>query len=122
MFSAFGDVFLLRADGVAWLNTGTGHVELIAAKEDDFRAALGGEQASDWFLPPLIEALQSQGKRLAPGECYSHLTFPIFAEGKYIPENFKAVPAAAHFAFAGDLHRQIQNLPDGSKVEIKIAP
>jgi 8-oxo-dGTP pyrophosphatase MutT (NUDIX family) len=62
LFSVLGDVFLEKpSGGVFWLNTGTGEVSRVADDADGFRAALGTEVATDWFMPPLIERLRSSG-------------------------------------------------------------
>jgi hypothetical protein len=122
LFSIFGDVFLQTQKGVHWLNTGTGDLSEIAEDEDTFRAALGGEDADDWFLPSLVEALHQSGKRPRVGECFTYAIYPVFAEGKYEAENFTVVAAREHFTFSGDLHRQLSGIADGDKVRLKIEP
>jgi hypothetical protein len=121
LFSAFGDVFLERADGVvSWLNTGTGELVDVAADRQCFRTALAGDAIENWFLPPLIEKLHDLGKILEPGQCYSYTIFPVFAEGKYEPDNIWVSPMKEHFGLSGDLHRQLKSLPNGQKVQIVI--
>ncbi len=122
LFSAFGDVFLKTSTGVHWLNTGTGDLEKIAEDEGTFRTAIGGDQANDWFLPSLVEALHEAGKRPAAGECFTYAIYPVFAEGKYEVDNFAVVPAREHFALSGDLHRQLSGMTDGDKVSLRVKP
>jgi hypothetical protein len=121
LFSIWGDVFIQRPDGVAWVNTGTADVALVAADQDEFRQKLMGEAREDWFLPGLVGLLHEQGKRPDPGECFTYAIYPIFAEGKYVPEYFKPVPAAEHFGLSGDIHRQIHDLEDGSTVRLTVS-
>jgi hypothetical protein len=121
LFSIWGDVFIQRPDGVAWVNTGTGDVTLVAADQDQFRERLIGEARDDWFLPELVDLLHEKGKRPRLGECFTYAIYPIFAEGKYVPENFKPVPAVEHFGLSGDLHRQIHDLEDGTKVRLTVS-
>lgn len=94
----------------------------MAEDEDSFRAALAGEQVSEWFLPSLVEALHQSGKRPAAGECYTYAIYPVFAEGKYEVDNFAVVPAREHFALSGDLHQQLAGLADGQKVRLQVDP
>ncbi len=121
LFSAIGDVFLqLPAGTVWWLSTPIGSLEQVADSETDFNAKLMGEQVDEWFLPGLVEALRSSGKLLLPGQCYSYTTLPVFDEGSFSVENMYAIDAKEHFGVTGNIMKQIQALPDGSKVSIKM--
>lgn len=122
LFSIFGDVFLKTPEGVHWLNTGTGDLAKIADDEGKFCAALGGEDAHDWFLPSLVEELHQSGKRPRAGECFTYATYPVFAQGKYEADNFAVVPAREHFTLSGDLHRQLSGMADGDKVRLSVVP
>ena len=119
LFSVWGDVFLRRPNDIVWLNTGMGQLTWVAKDEDEFRGKLKSAR-SDWFLPNLVASLHASGKRPAAGECFTYAIYPIFAEGKYVPENFKPTPVASHFAVSGDLHSQLRNLEDGAKVRVTI--
>lgn len=121
LFSIWGDVFIQRPNGVAWLNTGIGEVTLVAAGQDEFREKLMTEAREDWFLPALVSLLHEAGKRPAPGECFTYAIYPIFAEAKYVPENFKPVPAREHFGLSGDLHRQLCDLENGTTVRLTVS-
>ena len=70
-------------------------------------------------MPALVERLHAAGKVPAPGACYTFVTLPIFAEGTYEVENLHPVPAKSHFGFTGHVHRQIHELPDGAKVQLR---
>lgn len=122
LFSTLGDVFLSRENGIAWLNTGTGEVSLVAANEDEFREMLAGDAVTGWFMPSLVAELREQGKILSEGECYTYAIYPIFKEGGYQPANFTPVPARSHFGLSGDLHQQIANLADGAQVRVNVVP
>src|ERR1700761_7235392 len=121
--SALGDIFLKKKSGeVFWLDCGGGRIECVADNERAFADMLGTELTEEWFLPGLIEKLRQSGKVLAPGKCYSFTILPVFAEGKYVPENMFVCAAKSHFMLTGDIHRQIRDTPNGSKVTIKIVP
>jgi len=123
LFSTLGDVFFRTEQGdVYWLNTGIGEVSRVADSEDHFRQLLATERVDEWLLPALVEKLHECGKRPSPGHCYTFAILPIFAEGRYEPSNLNAVPAREHFALTGDLHRQLQSLPDGAKVDLTVVP
>jgi hypothetical protein len=123
LFSVLGDVFFkdLPNGEVKWLNTGTGEVRCIAPSVEQFREMLGTEKAAEWFMPGLVEQLHAAGKIPATGECYTYVTLPVFAEGKYEIANLNAVPAKEHFAVTAHVLREIQGLPEGAKVKLHVA-
>jgi hypothetical protein len=123
LFSVMGDVFFRSTDDdIYWLNTGLGEVTRIADSEAHFRELLETDQAQEWLLPSLVKKLKDSGKGLSPGRCYTFVVLPIFAEGKYEVSNLNPVPAKEHFAYTGDLHRQLRSVPDGSKVKVTVVP
>ena len=122
LFSVWGDVFLDRDGAIFWLNTGIGEISEVASDLDNFRAQLGGNRVDEWFLPDLVGQAHQAGLNPTNGQCFTYLTYPIFAEGKYEVANIRVVPAREHFSLSGDLHEQIARLPDGGKVRITVGP
>lgn len=121
LFSALGDMFFARDAGdVWWLNTGSAELTRVADSVADFQRLMTTDIVDEWFLPPLIEQLHAAGKVLQPGECYTYVTLPIFAEGRYEVENLNPVRAREHFAFTGGIHQDLQKFPDGTKVKLKV--
>lgn len=122
LFTALGDMFYQsdKGEAVYWLNTGTAEVERVADNVDAFNQLLREEIADEWLLPPLVEALIEAGKVCAEGECYTYVTLPVFAEGEYTVENFNPVPAREHFELTGSVLQELQDLPDGTNVNIDI--
>jgi len=118
--STLGDVFFQQGGAdVFWLNTGTAEITRVASSRLEFMELLGTEKADEWFMPRLIEELQAAGKFLQPDGCYTYVALPIFREGKYEVANLNPVPAAEHFYVSGEVHRQIRELPNGSKVRFR---
>ena len=123
LFSVLGDMFFQKEAGkVFWLNTGTGEISAIADSVEEFKALLGTEAADDWLLPSLVAQLHEAGKIPAPGCCYTYVTLPVFAEGKYQVANLNPVPAKEHFGVTGHIHQQIQSLPDETQINLQVAP
>lgn len=123
LFSALGDTFLqLESGAILWLNTGTAELTEVAQSWEHFVELLRTEQAEEWFMPGLVEQLHEAGKVPGPGQCYTYVTLPVFVEGKYEVSNLNPVPAKEHFAFTGELHQQIKNLPNGAQVKVVIEP
>lgn len=123
IFSVLGDVFLEpEAGGVWWLNTGTGELTRVAESVPEFRELLATELADEWFMSALVEKLHAAGKIASAGQCYTYVTFPAFAEGKYEVDNLNPVQAQEHFALAGHILNEVKSLPDGTKVKINVVP
>jgi len=59
-----------------------------------------------------------RGKDPEPGECFTYVTLPVFAEGEYVVDNLNPVPAGEHFAITGHIHHEIAELPDDSKIKL----
>lgn len=118
----FGDLFLKGATGtVHRLDVTSGSVSAIApsAKEFSETAKAAGARA-DWFLEGL--AVQAEQKGLSPGkgQCVGYKVPAVFKESADTPNNAYVADLYEYVAFMGDLHRQINGVPDGGKVQIKI--
>jgi hypothetical protein len=121
LFSAIGDVFFeVPAGSVWWLSTATGSLEQVAESRAEFSERLGTEQADEWFLPGLVDALRDHDKTLRSDQCYTYATLPVFAEGSFSVENMHPVSAAKHFSLSGDVHRSIRRWPDGTNVRVMV--
>ncbi len=121
LFSAIGDVFFsVPARSIWWLSTATGQVEQLAESIDQFDQLLQTEAFDEWFLPGLVNHLQSEGKTLRVGQCYSYFTLPVFEHGSFSAENMYALDAAQHYANSAKIHLQLRGLQDGSEVTVFI--
>lgn len=118
-----GGIFLEAASGeVLWLDSGTALIEEVASDRGQFEETIRSSPADvqEWFLPPLVERLQAAGKKPQEGECYGFIILPVFAEGKYDTDNLIVVPVREQFVGMADIHRQLSELPDGTKVKLKV--
>ena len=120
LFSTLGDMFFRyeSEDAIRWLNMGTSEIVQLAETETLFIAMLRTTTCDEWFMPGLIEQLRAAGKLLLPTHCYTYVTLPIFAEGKYEVGNLNPVPAWQHFNLRGEMHKQLRELLDGTNVRI----
>jgi hypothetical protein len=121
--SMVGGIFLLTEDGhVHWLDTGTGLIEQVASSKEQFEDILRSDSllVEEWFLPSLVESLQDAGKNATVGQCYAFTVLPVFAEGKYEPRNMIVVPIREQFVGVADIHRQLNAIPDGAAVHVKV--
>ena len=121
LFSSLGDMFFQpESGGVWWLNTGTAEITHVADTVEQFRDLLGTTLADEWFMPSLIEKLVLSGKVLKPGQCYTYVTLPVFAEGKYEVDNLNPVSGIDHFSATGHILCEIESLPSGATVKLVV--
>ena len=121
LISAIGDMFIAdNAEKIYWLDIGAGELRLVADKIQEFEDKLNNiEQVNEWFMPDLTTDLRHSDKKLKAGQLYSYKTLPIIG-GDYTVDNFEPLDIEEHFGYTGDLHKQIRDLPTGTRVEIKI--
>lgn len=119
--SVLGDIFLLgNDDAVYWLQTDTGDLTKVADNLEQYEQFLSDEEkVVNWFLPFLVKDLLVAGKTLKDNEVYSYKKLPMIG-GEYSVDNIESIDISVHFAISGQICEQIQNLPDGTKVRIKV--
>ena len=120
--SSLGDMFLAEPDGhVFWLDTGAGQLQQVAESAEEFKRFMQQrDRADQWFIPQLVGDLMASGVRLAPGQCYSYKKPPILG-GEIELANFEPCDLSVHFSMLGQIHRQVKDLPAGTKItDIKI--
>jgi hypothetical protein len=121
MISKMGDMFIMQKDGcIYWLATDMGNLTKIANDYKEFEQLLLEEDNLDnWFLPLLIQQLIAAGMLLGPNQVYSFKLMPVMG-GDYAVDNIEPTDLSVHFTITGQICQQIKNLPDGTKVKIKI--
>lgn len=121
--NVFGKLFLKDETGaVFWLNTTTGKFNRISDSEAEFRKmAETSEKRREWFAEPETLAYAKRGFLPSLSQCIGFGVPAVFAEGG-TPDTAFVADLYEHVSFLGDLHRQISNLPDGSKVELRVNP
>jgi hypothetical protein len=121
LISSIGDLFLEDEEGFCyWLNVGEGIIEKVADNLNEFNTKLKNEEFVDeWFLIELIAELKRSGLELTEKKLFGYKTLPILG-GEYKPENFELTDIEVHFELSGQIHKQIKDLPNGTKIEIKV--
>lgn len=80
---------------------------------------MGEDFVREWEMAALVERAQLALGPLAEGEVYG-LVIPGCLGGKYAKENIRKISLRELFAYSGDMARQIDDLPDGARVTIKV--
>ncbi len=115
--SALGDLFLRDGRGhILWLDVGAARLTQVAESSEEFKRLMQQtEHANEWFVPQLVGDLIVSGKRLTAGQCYSYKVPPMLS-GKMEVDNFEPTDLLVHCSMFGQIGRQIQHLPEGTKI------
>ncbi len=76
------------------------------------------EFLDDWFMSSMVAEAEKKLGKLKPDFKY-HLKVPGILDGEYGGKNIKIVKLIDMIRFSGELGKQIEDLPDGAKVEFK---
>ena len=119
--SPFGNVIVVDAAGRVWrISPEELSCTVLAESTRDFdRIYADREFQEDWLMPPAREQAERELGSLGQGHSYCFKTPPVLG-GTYGAENLGTVPTAQLLAFAGDVGRQIKDLPDGASVRFKL--
>lgn len=121
--SKIAGIFLKCDSGeVLWLDTAAALVDPVAATVEQFHDACRNnlDIVHEWFGTGLVEQLHCAGITAGAGECYGFKILPVFAQGKYAPDNMFVCSIHEQFVSVADVHKQLAALPDGGSVQIKI--
>jgi hypothetical protein len=118
--NAFGDLFVRNESGkILKLDVAIGQIREVAESETEFRKlASTEEKRQEWFAES--DELAASRKGLKPGanQCIGFKIPLAFAESE-APSSAYVADLYEYVSFLGELHRQISELPDGSKVRLE---
>ena len=119
--SRSGDAFVVQPGGqIQWLDTGAGEVQSVAGSQTEFEALLDDpRESARLLLASVVQEFERRHGPFPPGTCLGFTKLPALG-GAYSIENRYRLSAAEHFGVTGDLHRQLRDLPDGAKVQIRV--
>ena len=121
MVNRFGDVLAVFEDGsINLLDVSSGKLSRVAENRDDLIEKVDTDNNVDnWFLMSLTDQCVQSGMTLSVGECYG-FKIPPSLGGTYALENIETTDIAVHYSFLADIFQQTKDLPNGTKVEIKV--
>jgi hypothetical protein len=91
-----------------------------AESRDDFCTKIDeDDNANNWLMIPLVDRCVAAGLHLKPAQCYSYNVSPVLG-GEYTVENTKMCDLSVHYSVFGQICEQIKDVPDGTKVSLKL--
>ena len=116
--NAFGDMFLRGESGETdMLQLEAGEVTTVADSATEFQKLTSDkEKQQSWFFTGLLTRLEMAGHKLDDGQCFA-LKKPIVLGGSVSLDNIEVAPITVHVSLLGQIHRQVQQLAPGTKVQ-----
>lgn len=118
----FGNLLIKDREGRYWrLCPEDCYCQVVATNRQELDA-LSINQAflHDWYMRSLVESAHERLGPLPEGTKYC-LRIPGVLGGKYSGDNLAIAPLNELVLFAGDIAKQIHELPDGAAVKLRIA-
>jgi hypothetical protein len=121
MQNEFGNVIFTDEDGQYWrICPEELSCEVVAINGEDFaRLQNTGEFLKDWAMRELVERARSMLGMPADERCYC-LKIPATLGGAYTLANVGTISRAELISFSGHTAKQIDDLPDGAQIRLRI--
>jgi hypothetical protein len=118
MMNRFAELVLILEDGsVSYLETSAGALRAIAADQEDFVVKIDqGDNANEWLMIPLVDRCVASGMVLGANQCYGFKTSPTLG-GRYEIANVELSDISVYLAIMGQIHQQIKDLPDDTRIK-----
>ena len=120
---ASGDAFVqdVNDQAVYFLDVGFGSIEKVSDSINEFQSLLTKKDfVVDHFGVNMVGDLIQNDVVLKKGQIYS-LDVPLSLGGEYELKNISPTDIEVHFSVAGQIHRQLKDLPEGTVIkEFKI--
>lgn len=119
--NAFGDLYLREKEGkILRLDVAVGQIQQVAESEEQFRKlASTNDKQEQWFAASYETAAVRRGLKPGVDQCIAFKTPLVFAESG-TPNSVYIADLYEQVSFLGDLHRQLKDLPDGAKVQLRL--
>lgn len=121
--SPFGDVFFKAADGFWFLDLVEGTLTLTWPTAAELTADLNTAEGQDrYLLAGLAWAAERQGVSASGDKVLGFAIAPILG-GSVSADNLEVIDFVVSVHLAGQLHRQVRDLPDGTRIsQVTLTP
>ncbi|BFM18392.1 hypothetical protein R50073_45750 [Maricurvus nonylphenolicus] len=98
------------------------YCEIVSESIAEYNSLIKNEEfLEDWFMTAMVQEAEGLLGKLEPGYKY-HMVIPGVLGGEYGGSNVKVAPLLEIIRFSGRLGKQIEELPDGAQIELKVVP
>jgi hypothetical protein len=119
--NVFGDLFLITESGQVFrLDVSVGRLESVADSEEQFLELAGvPDNRHAWLAEKEEEAFAAKGLVAGADQCIGFDIPLVFAADRRASKPY-ILDIYENLSFLGDLHKQIAEVPDGSKIKLRI--
>src|SRR5262249_11965527 len=119
--NAFGNLLVEDTSGRIWrICPEELSCEIVADSRADLeQLRRTADFVQNWEMPRLVKLAQSSLGTPGPGRCYC-LKVPAVIGGAYAVDNLGTIALSELIDVSGDVAFQIKDLPDGTRVEVRI--
>ncbi len=119
--NAFGNLIIKDTRSMYWrICPEDVYCKIVAKNPEDLKAlSADAEFLEDWNMEALLHQAQEALGDLSKGQKYC-LVIPSVLGGQYDVSNIKIAPLREIIGVSGDIGKQITDLPDGSKIRLKV--
>lgn len=118
LLAAIGDAFVQDTTNgqIYVLDVAAGTLDLVAESFEEFKSLLTDKSfVVNHFAVQLVGDLRLSGCVLDEGQIYSFKQPPVLG-GAYSLSNVEPTDIEVHFSIAGQIHRQVAELPPGTQI------
>lgn len=117
----FGNIVFRNQDGTIWrLIPENPECLIIAETESEYQALKeDAEFQVDWQMSTLVEMGERKFGELGEGMTFC-LKIPSIIGGQFTLDNIGTILQSEQIKLSGDIARQINNMPDGTKVKLDL--
>jgi hypothetical protein len=121
MQNAFGNVIFTDEGGQYWrICPEELSCKVVSTNSEEFAELHGADEfLQDWAMQALVDRVLPTLGRPTAERCYC-LKIPATLGGAYALDNVGTIDRAELIAFSGDLARQIDDLPDGAQIRLRV--
>jgi len=113
----FADMFVRAADGsIGIVNVTWGTMDQIAPNTGMFEQMIRDRGNQDkWFLLDMLMQIERAGLTLGNGQCFG-FKVPLRLGGKMDLSNVEVSSVSVYVSMMGQIHRQLKDVPPGTKI------
>jgi hypothetical protein len=118
LITSMGDVFVQgESKKVYLLDTVAGKPEMVATDGNAFESKLNSSEfVTNTMYPTTVSELIERFGNLPENHVYAHKKYLILG-GQDTIANYEVTDAAVHFSITGQIHFQVKDLPEGTRVD-----
>lgn len=119
----FGNLIVKDFEGKFWrICPEDVYCEVVAESIEEYNVLIKNEEfLEDWFMSAMVVEAEKNLCVLESGYKY-HMVIPGVLGGTYGGANVKVAPLVEIIRFSGDVGKQIEELPEGAQVQLKVVP